>query len=94
MATKTWKQRCDEHPAHIGVVTHQMVMDRMQEEIDELRIQLAACQANPPEGFKLVPIEPTDEMIAAGDALMYDTIECAHNVFNAMLDAAPGNDKE
>lgn len=35
---KTWTERCEEHPAHqSGIVTHQMIQDRMQEEIDELR---------------------------------------------------------
>lgn len=34
---KTWQQRCEEHPAHNGIVTHSMIQERMQEEIDELR---------------------------------------------------------
>lgn len=35
---KTWSQRCEEHPDHqSGMVTHQMIQARMQEEIDELR---------------------------------------------------------
>jgi hypothetical protein len=34
---KTWQQRCEEHPDHEGIVTEQMIRDRMQEEIDELR---------------------------------------------------------
>jgi hypothetical protein len=38
---KTWQQRCEEHPDHEGVVTEQMIRDRMQEEIDELRQALA-----------------------------------------------------
>lgn len=31
---KTWQQRCEDHE---GIVTNQMILDRMQEEIDELR---------------------------------------------------------
>lgn len=31
---KTWQQRCEDHE---GIVTNQMIMERMQEEIDELR---------------------------------------------------------
>ena len=43
---KTWQQRCEEHPDHQqGIVTQQMIQDRMQEEIDELRQALA--QINP-----------------------------------------------
>ena len=38
---KTWQQRCEEHPDHEGIVTEQMIRDRMQEEIDELRQALA-----------------------------------------------------
>jgi hypothetical protein len=34
---KTWIERCNEHPDHDGIVSNQMIMDRMQEEIDELR---------------------------------------------------------
>ena len=34
---KTWQQRCEEHPDHEGIVSEQMIRDRMQEEIDELR---------------------------------------------------------
>ena len=44
---KTWQQRCEEHPDHQqGIVTQQMIQDRMQEEIDELRQALAQppCQ--------------------------------------------------
>lgn len=32
--------------------------------------------------------EPTEKMKDAGDALLDDTVECAHNVWNAMIDAA------
>lgn len=42
---KTWHQRCEEHPEHEGIVTEQMIRDRMQEEIDELRKELEAQQA-------------------------------------------------
>jgi hypothetical protein len=35
---KTWQQRCEDHG---GIVTNQMIRDRMQEEIDELRQALA-----------------------------------------------------
>jgi hypothetical protein len=34
---KTWQQRCEEHLDHEGIATHQIIMERMQEEIDELR---------------------------------------------------------
>ncbi len=37
---KRWQQRCEEHPDHNGIVTNQMIMDRMQEEIDDLRARV------------------------------------------------------
>jgi hypothetical protein len=37
MTIKTWRERCEEHPDHEGIVTEQMIRNRMQEEIDELR---------------------------------------------------------
>ena len=37
MRIKTWRQRCEEHPDHDGIVSEGMVQARMQEEIDELR---------------------------------------------------------
>ena len=37
MKIKTWRERCNDHPDHEGIVTHAMIQARMQEEIDELR---------------------------------------------------------
>ena len=37
---KTWRQRCEEHPDHNGIVSDGMIQARMQEEIDELRAAL------------------------------------------------------
>ena len=37
---KTWRQRCEEHPDHNGIVNEGMIQARMQEEIDELRAAL------------------------------------------------------
>jgi hypothetical protein len=39
---KTWNERCQEHPAHAtGMITHDMIQMRMQEEIHDLRAALA-----------------------------------------------------
>ncbi|NCA02833.1 MAG: hypothetical protein EBS87_11860 [Sphingomonadaceae bacterium] len=40
MKIKTWQERCEEHPAHEGIVTEDMIRERMQEEIDELRREI------------------------------------------------------
>ena len=54
---KTWRERCEEHPDHEGIVTERMIHSRMQEEIDELR--QAIEQAETREWIGL-----TDEEIA------------------------------
>ena len=41
---KTWRQRCEEHPDHDGIVNEGMIQARMQEEIDELRAALEPRQ--------------------------------------------------
>ena len=41
---KTWRQRCEEHPDHDGIVSEAMIQARMQEEIDELRDALEPRQ--------------------------------------------------
>ena len=44
MSIKTWRQRCEEHPDHDGIVSDGMIHARMQEEIDELRDALEQRQ--------------------------------------------------
>jgi IS5 family transposase len=41
---KTWRERCEEHPDHEGIVTERMIRNRMQEEIDELRQAIAEAE--------------------------------------------------
>lgn len=41
-----------------------------------------------PEGWKMVPVEPTEEMIAAGDQFM-DGLSSLGDAYDAMLAAAP-----
>lgn len=53
---KTWQQRCEEHPDHQGVVTEQMIRDRMQEEIDELRQALAQTPTDNQIMFKRLEV--------------------------------------
>ncbi len=47
---KTWQQRCDEDPAHAGIVSYEMVMQKMMAEIEELRAALAAAEKGPTDG--------------------------------------------
>jgi len=47
---RTWAERCEEHPDHEGIVTHAMIQQRMQEEIDDLRALLSRfvlCEKEP-----------------------------------------------
>lgn len=40
-AIKTWRERCEEHPAHQeGSVSYEMIQMRMQEEIEDLRAEV------------------------------------------------------
>jgi hypothetical protein len=41
-----------------------------------------------PEGWKMVPVEPTDEMISAGDVFMFGTSQLGA-AYEAMLAVAP-----
>lgn len=45
-----------------------------------------------PEGWKLVPVEPTESMIAAGDQFM-DGLSRLGDAYDAMLAAAPGGEQ-
>ena len=40
MRIPTWRERCEAHPDHAGIVTGDMLRARMQEEIDDLRSAL------------------------------------------------------
>lgn len=40
---KNYAARCDSHPDHqTGIITHQMIMDRLHDEIEELRDYIEA----------------------------------------------------
>lgn len=54
----------------------------------------AALAANVPAGYKLVPVEPTPEMLAVNvDPGEYVSIEAARILWRAMLAAAPDAQK-
>ena len=55
---------------------------------DPMRIKSAPAADLVPEGWKMVPVEPTEEMIAAGDQFM-DGLSSLGNAYDAMLAAAP-----
>lgn len=55
---------------------------------DPMRIKSVHAADNAPDGWKLVPVEPTEEMIAAGDQFM-DGLSSLGDAYDAMLAAAP-----
>lgn len=46
-----------------------------------------AWQARVPEGYKLVPVEPTKEMLIAADNCVIDGKVTSHNIYKAMIEA-------
>ena len=60
---KFFSERCEEHPDHqTGMVSHQMIQDRLSEEIDELRAYIESQLAQPEQ-------EPVAWMDKDGDVL-------------------------
>lgn len=47
---KTWQERCEEHPDHEGIVTEGMIRARMQDEIDDLRAEIARLTTTMDDG--------------------------------------------
>lgn len=76
---------------HLNVATvnmrHDLVVSEMKDG-DELFTRPAPAADRVPEGWKLVPVEPTEEMIAAGDQFM-DGLSRLGDAYDAMLAAAP-----
>ena len=60
---KFFSERCEEHPDHqTGMVSHQMIQDRLSEEVDELRAYIESQLAQPEQ-------EPVAWMDEDGDVL-------------------------
>ena len=64
-----------------------VLFEQQQIEIESLKVQLEKAQVVP-EGFVLVPKEPTEEMIRMGDlAFAYDECVDARKIYKAMIEA-------
>lgn len=73
-------------------------IDRLHNQIDEDRAELASQSAQVP-GWQLVPIEPTVEMLSHGDAVFIDSARVmgaigTKSIYRAMLAAAPKDHHE
>lgn len=91
---KTWQERRDEYNLQSGFILTRSDNFFKDAEIAELRAALAAKAV--PDGWKLVPVEPTCEMIdafhEADDAAFAEGSQHGVGIcmaWNAMLDAAP-----
>lgn len=64
---------------------------RAQAVVDRMEAALSAPEtgAGVPEGWRLVPVEPTDKMIWEGGSALHDRGEDTTGIYRAMLSAAP-----
>ena len=46
------------------------------------------CASASREGYKIVPVEPTKEMLIAADNCVIDGKVTSHNIYKAMIEAA------
>lgn len=51
---------------------------------------VAQAQHSVPEGWKLVPMDPTSQMTFVGQSLRYDAVNSIGEIYRQMLAAAPG----
>lgn len=58
---------------------------KWEEAEDEARAALAAIEA---AGYRVLPVEVTDDMEVAANEMLHDWV-CAQQCWDAMLDAAP-----
>ena len=88
------------HLIHCSQCRHDNIVRDLRAENDRLTTQLAALAAGQataapavvPAGWKLVPVDATDDMVRATDKVNFeneDTDETMHNVWHAMIAAAP-----
>ncbi|MFW5112485.1 hypothetical protein ACOANS_01185 [Pseudomonas aeruginosa] len=52
----------------------------------------AQAQHSVPEGWKLVPMDPTSQMTIVGQSLRYDAVNSIGEIYRQMLAAAPGKE--
>ncbi|EMZ55212.1 hypothetical protein HMPREF1224_06954 [Pseudomonas sp. P179] len=52
----------------------------------------AQAQHSVPEGWKLVPMDPTSQMTFVGQSLRYDAVNSIGEIYRQMLAAAPGKE--
>ena len=66
---KNFNQRCEEHPAHqTGMISHQMIQERLSEEIDELREYIEKRMKQAPAVYSSFGLMGGDAFVS-GDSL-------------------------
>ena len=75
MTIKTWQERCEELHDDMRIVSHQDINNRMQEEIDDLRVALAESEptAEPVAYQLLVRDQSNDEHSGWRQYSIFDT---------------------
>ncbi|HGW8780187.1 TPA: hypothetical protein ACQTZL_003732 [Pseudomonas aeruginosa] len=68
---------------------------KLLEEIDAfLTSPVAQAQHSVPDGWKLVPMDPTSQMTFVGQSLRYDAVNSIGEIYRQMLAAAPASSEE
>lgn len=83
---KTWQERCEEHPDHEWIVTEGMSVARMQDEIDDLRMENERFKAERDdllEVLKAFSSYVRDEQNSTDGAVTYSTTAINHWAFLA-----------
>lgn len=62
----------------------------VQRLLDSCATTVAQAQHSVPEGWKLVPMDPTSQMTFVGQSLRYDAVNSIGEIYRQMLAAAPG----
>lgn len=77
----------------LGGVGWEQCTDKTLDALAAIEAALAAPEPSPPvpEGWRLVPIEPTDEMIWQGGSALHDRGENTEGIYAAMLSTAPAS---
>ncbi|KRV35595.1 hypothetical protein [Pseudomonas aeruginosa] len=60
--------------------------------VELFRLPVAQAQHSVPEGWKLVPMDPTSQMTFVGQSLRYDAVNSIGEIYRQMLAAAPGKE--
>jgi hypothetical protein len=70
-------------------IVYKVTFDQLRSLYDLGRAALTSAPAEPPKGFMLVPVEPTDAMTWAGQRARYPNTNSITAIYKAMISTAP-----